>query len=74
VCELGQLYSILLAQQALVVPTFLDIVDLQCLVTRRGQEELALVVIIDGKRVGLRIASLDVFASKELFASSCQRR
>jgi hypothetical protein len=46
-CKLCQLDTVLLAKQALVVTPLADVVDLDCLVARRGHEQLAVVIIVN---------------------------
>lgn len=45
--KLGQLDAVLLAQQALVVSTLSDVVDLDRLVARRRHEQLSIVIIVN---------------------------
>lgn len=46
--ELGQLDAVLFAQQALVVTSLLDIIQLDRLVAGRNHEKLALIVVVNG--------------------------
>lgn len=45
--KLGQLDAVLLAQQALVVPTLSHVVDLNRLVARRRHEQLSIVIVVN---------------------------
>lgn len=60
--ELCQFHAVFLAQQALIVPAVLDVVDLDRLVALRRHTQLARVVEIDGQDMGLRLALLEVIA------------
>ena len=46
-CKLGELDSVLFAEEALLVASLFAIVDLNRLVASRGHEELTVVVVVD---------------------------
>lgn len=64
--ELGQFDAIFLAQRALIVPAFLDVVYLDRLVAGRRHTELSVIVVVERLDMGLWLALLDVFAFEKL--------
>lgn len=46
-CKFCQLDTIFLTEQALIMPSLSDVVDLDCLVAGRGHEQLAVVIVVN---------------------------
>jgi hypothetical protein len=65
-CKLCQFYAVFLAQQALIMPAFLDIVDLDGFVALGRHAQLAWVVEVDRQNVGLWLALLNVVSLEQL--------
>jgi hypothetical protein len=64
--EFGQLDSILLAEQTLVMPPLAHVVDLDRIIAFRRHEEFAGVIIVERENAGLRAAILDVLPAEKL--------
>lgn len=50
-CKLGELDAVLFAHEALFVAAFADVVDLQCLVASRREQQLTVVIVVYGEDV-----------------------
>lgn len=68
-CKLCMLDAVLFAQQALIMPTFPNVIYLDGLVAFRSHAKLAGVVKIDRENVWLRPAFLNVVSLEELCRS-----
>lgn len=64
--ESGQLDAIFLAEQALVVPSLLHVVDLNRFVALGSHKKFARIIKVEGQDVGLRAAIFDVVSFEKL--------
>lgn len=75
--EFGQLDSILLAEQTLVMPPLAHVVNLNRIIAFRRHEEFAGVIVVERENAGLRATILDVLPAEKLaiyqFLSRFQR-